>query len=97
MYTCRIEKRVWREPDHSSDCTVLFYELENETPPKVGMEVNEGRWYSGPLTFVIWNVDDERFLCRAEDEYPVSDRDYDYSYEWIVENFLLQGWHAAEV
>jgi hypothetical protein len=87
---------VWRKPDRASGYTRLYFDLDVESAPKVGHEINEGRWFSGPLNFVIWDLDDERFICRVEDEFPVYERDYDYSYEWLVENFLLQGWRAAD-
>jgi hypothetical protein len=96
MYPCRVEKRIWREPDRSSGYTRLFFNLEVEERPNVGIELQDGRWFSGPLNFVIWDLDNERFICKVEDEFPVFDRDYDYSYEWIVENYLLQGWHAED-
>jgi len=96
MYQCHVEKRIWRSPDKAVGFTRLYFNLEVTEAPKIGFELNEGRWFSGPLNFVIWDVDDECFVCRTADEYPVHDRDYDYSYEWLVENFLLQGWHAAD-
>jgi len=96
MYQCHVEKRVWRDPEQTSGYTRLYFNLEVDEVPKVGIELQHGRWFSGQLSFVIWDVDEERFVCRVGDEYPVQDRDYDYSYEWIVENFLLQGWHAAD-
>ncbi len=95
MYPCRVEKRIWSKTDHDSDYTHLIYELELDEVPVVGIELSEGRWDSGPLNFIIWDEGDERFICRTEDEYPVDDRDNEYSYEWIVDNYLLQGWQKA--
>ena len=92
MYPCRVEKRIWREPDHDSDVTRLIYDLEVDEAPVVGYELNEGRWYSGPISFVIWDEDDECFVCKTEDEYPVEERDCEFSYEWIIDNYLMQGW-----
>lgn len=96
MYQCHVEKRIWREPDRSSGFTRLYVNLEVDAAPKVGLELNTGRWFSGPVHFVIWDVDHGRFVCRVEDEYPFHDSDYDYSYEWIVENYLMLGWHASD-
>lgn len=96
MYQCHVEKRVWRNTDHSHGCTRLFFDLEVEAAPEVGYELNVDRWFSGPLGFVTWDNEKQRFVCSVSDEYPSRDRDYTYSYEWIVENYLLQGWHAND-
>lgn len=96
MYPCRVEKRVWREPDRSSGYTRLLFHTEVESAPVVGLELQDGRWRSGPVNFVIWDLVNERFVCRVEDEFPGFDLDNDYSHEWTVENFLLQGWCAEE-
>ena len=92
MYACRVEKRVWYTPERNSGYSRLSFNLEVESAPKVGLELYEGPWYSGPVKFVVWDVDNERFVCRAEDEFPVYDQGYDFSYDWIMQNYLMQGW-----
>lgn len=94
MYPCRVEKRVWRTPERDSGYSRLVFNLEVESTPKVGLELNEGCWFSGPVTLVLWDEDNERFVCRAEDEFPVYDQGYDFSYDWIMQNYQLQGWRA---
>lgn len=96
MYSCRVEKLVWRTPERTSGYNRLIFNLEVESPPKVGLELNEGCWFSGPVKFVIWDVDNERFVCKADDEFPVYDRDGDFSYEWLLENYLMQGWRTDD-
>lgn len=92
MYRCEVELRVWRSAGASSGHTLLRHVLEVAESPKVGLELHEGRWFSGTLTRVVWNVDKECFHCRVADELPLQDRDYDYSHDWLVANFLQQGW-----
>jgi len=94
-YHCRVEKQVFRTPEAGGEATCLCYELDVRAAPAVGGELHEGRWFSGRLTFVIWNVDLERFDCRVEDEVPAADLVYDYSHDWLVENGLAEGWHRC--
>jgi hypothetical protein len=96
MYPCRVEKRVWHEPDRSSGYTRLFFHTEVESAPTIGLELEDGHWFSGPLNFVIWDLDNECFVCRVEDEFPVFEQDYKYTHGWIVDNYLLQGWSAED-
>ena len=97
MSRCRVEKRVWRDPYEGSDCTCLYYELEVEEAPVRGNGLNEGRWFFGPVSFVIWDIDRERFNCRVEDEVPCADGDFVYTYEFLVENAIAEGWKVSDV
>ena len=97
MSRCRVEKRVWRDPFKTSDFTCLYYELEVDETPRRGHELNEGRWYSGPVNFVIWDLDAEQFNCRVDDEVPCADQDFEYSYEFLVENAVAEGWKVSAV
>lgn len=96
MTHCRVEKRIWRDRDEKVDFTCVYYELDVGDAPARGTELADGRWFSGPLTAVIWNSDAERFNCRVEDEEPCFDRDYDYSHEFLLENALMQGWQLCD-
>ncbi|SCZ64192.1 hypothetical protein [Thiohalomonas denitrificans] len=96
MNRCHVEKRVWHDPEKLTDYTCLYYQLEVTEAPELGEELIERRWYSGPLTFVVWNPEDESFKCRVDDETPCTDATYDYSPEFLVENALQQGWRICE-
>lgn len=96
MSNCRVEKRVWRDAGKASDYTCLYYELDVDGAPERGVQLHEGRWFSGPLTFVIWSTDDAQFKCRVVDETPCTDGVYDYSHDFLVENALLEGWKTCE-
>ncbi|MFA7096486.1 MAG: hypothetical protein WC383_08405 [Gammaproteobacteria bacterium] len=96
MSNCRVEKRVWKDRGKQSDYTCLYYELDVGAPPQRGAQLRHGRWFSGPLTFVIWNVDDRQFKCRVADEVPGADHDYDYSHDFLVQNALHEGWKICE-
>jgi hypothetical protein len=92
MYKCRVEKRVLRNATNHSDYTALHYDLEVVIAPECGHVLQDHQWYSGPLTKVIWAVDDECFHCRVEDDYPFSQGREHYSHDWIVENYQKEGW-----
>lgn len=96
MYKCHVEKRVWWDGDQSSDFTPFYYDLDVAQKPELGHQLRDGRWFSGPLTFVVWNVDDECFHCRVVDEKPSADMTYEYSHEFLVENALQEGWKRGE-
>ena len=92
MYRCRVEKRIYSAP---AAFTRLCYELDLAQAPELGRELSDGRWFSGPLIFVVWNVDEACFNCRVQDESPVSDVVYDYSHDWLVQNYLHEGWRQC--
>lgn len=92
MYKCRVEKRVRHNASNKNAYTALHYELELETAPQPGEILKDGEWYSGPLTTVIWAIDEDRFHCRVEDEFPYTQGHETYSHEWIVQTYQLDGW-----
>ncbi len=96
MSRCRVEKRVWHDPDKVTDYTCLYYELDVVDAPERGAELTDRPWYSGPLTLVVWSMDDESFKCRVDDEVPCTDHTYEYSHEFLVANALQQGWRICE-
>ena len=96
MYRCHVEKRIWQDVLKTSTYTLVYHDLEMAEAPEIGDQLNDSRWYSGPLTHVVWNVDDEVFNCRVDDEAPSIDADYEYGYEFIVENALMEGWKVAQ-
>lgn len=95
MTRCHVEKRIRTEAGAIDDYTCLFYDLDVAATPERGCELHEGRWFSGPLTFVVWNVDEERFKCRVADERPGSDGIFDYNHDFLVQNALHEGWHLC--
>ena len=92
MYKCRVEKRILHDIKNKNDYTSLQYELEMELAPERGHVLQDGQWYSGPLTNVIWSVDDECFHCRVEDEFPFAQGHESYSHDWLVETYQNDGW-----
>ncbi len=92
MYKCHIEKRILRNVTNKNDYTSLQYKLEVAAAPKRGHVLQDGQWYSGPLTKVIWALDEECFHCRVEDEFPFSQGREHYSHDWIVETYQKEGW-----
>ena len=92
MYKCQIEKRVRQNITNKNDYTALLYELELETAPQPGQILKDGQWYSGPLTTVIWAIDDECFHCRVEDDFPFTQGHETYSHDWIVQTYQQDGW-----
>jgi hypothetical protein len=92
---CRIEKRIWHDADKSADYTCLFYQLDVSDTPQRGAQLRDARWFSGALTFVVWNPAEEQFNCRVADEAPCSDGCDEYPYEFLVDNALQEGWRAC--
>lgn len=92
MYQCRVEKRILKSMTNRSEYTVLNYELKLAAAPERGQILKDGRWYSGPLTSVIWAIDEQCFRCRVEDEFPFVQGYEHYSHDWIVETLQLEGW-----
>ena len=99
MYKCRVEKRIRHNPTNKNDYTALHYEMELEAAPQTGQVLKDGQWYSGPLTTVIWAIDEACFHCRVEDEIPFSQGYETYSHDWIVTAYQRDGWSlgAAKV
>ena len=92
MYKCRVEKRVRQNVIDINDYTALHYELELETAPQPGEVLKDGQWYSGPLHKVIWAIDEDRFHCRVDDDFPYSQGYETFSHEWIVSTYQQDGW-----
>lgn len=95
MYKCRVEKRVRHNVSNKNDYTALHYELELEATPQPGEILQDGAWYSGPLTSVIWAIDEVCFHCRVEDEFPFSQGYESYSHDWIVNTYQQDGWSLS--
>ncbi len=92
MYKCRVEKRVCQNVTDINDYTALHYELEWEAVPQLGEVLKDGQWYSGPLTNVIWAIDEDRFHCRVGNEFPFNQGHETYSHEWLVSAYQQEGW-----
>jgi len=92
MYKCRVEKRILHDVINKNDYTALQYELVVEVAPERGYVLQDGQWYSGPLTSVIWALDDECFHCRVEDEFPFVQGREHYSHDWLVATYQNDGW-----
>lgn len=92
MYKCRVEKRILQSILDHNHYTSLQYELVVDVAPERGGVLQDGQWYSGPLTKVIWATDDECFYCRVKDEFPFMQGCDDYSHDWIVETYQREGW-----
>lgn len=92
MYKCRVEKRILHSAINKNQYTSLQYELKLEVAPERGQVLKDGQWYSGPLTTVIWAIDEDCFHCRVVDEFPFLQGHENYSHEWIVETYQRDGW-----
>ena len=92
MYKCYVEKRILSDRGDSNDYTALCYELEINYAPVLGQELRQNRWFSGPAIHTIWNVDDECFHVRVEDERPHLRGAGEFSHDWLVNNYQQQDW-----
>ena len=92
MYKCRVEKRIMRDARSHNNYTALCYELEVNSAPKPGAELHDKRWFSGRLTDVVWAKHDNSFHYRVEDELPSILGTEEFTHDWLVGNYQLQGW-----
>ncbi len=92
MYLCHVEKLVWRQAGQRGGYTPVGFDLEVAEPPRPGGELHLGRWFSGPLTFVVWDLDAERFECRVADEEPHTDLGEHFDHDFLLQNALWEGW-----
>lgn len=92
LYQCRVEKRILNDSRDNSAYTALCYELELSDAPIVGRELRENRWFSGPLTHVVWDTEEDRFHVRVADEQPFIQGAEEFDHDWMVLHFRQQGW-----
>lgn len=82
------------------DCVPLEYSLELPFAPYPGLSINDDKdgqcFRSGEIQKVTWFNHDNVFGCWVEDSQPYSARGYGYSYEWLVDRALKDGWKIAE-
>lgn len=78
------------------ECVPLEYTLELPFPPYSGLSINNDRsdhnFRSGEIKRVTWFNSEQLFGCWVEDAQPYSARGYDYSYEWLIDRALKDGW-----
>lgn len=78
------------------DFVPLEYSLELPFAPYTGISINDDKkgqcFRSGEIQKVTWFNHDNIFGCWVEDAQPYSARGYDYSYEWLVDRALKDGW-----
>ena len=75
MYKCHITKTVLESDDNSRIHEVLTRNLELPFPPYPGLAVRDGKFYSGELTAVVWDVKDKIFFASTKNEFPWENED----------------------
>ena len=82
------------------DCVSLQYQLELPFAPYPGLSITDeaDNFYfrSGKIVEVTRFNEKKEFGCWVEDEKPHGSRGYDYSYEWLVNHALKEGWKLAK-
>jgi len=95
MFKCIVEKHILNDDISSDHFTALCYEVPVSRAPEIGHELHHHRWFSGPLTKVIWDIDEQCFYARVADERPYIQGGTDFNHEWIIQNYLHQGWFVC--
>lgn len=92
VYKCIVEKHILADDVSQHSFTAICHEVEVMRAPVIGEELQDQRWFSGPLTKVIWDVDKQCFYARVADERPYIEGDTDFHHDWMIQNYLQQGW-----
>ena len=78
------------------DCVPLEYTLELAFAPYAGLSINndpgDHNFRSGEINKVTWFNQERLFGCWVDDAKPYSARGCDYSYEWLIDSALKDGW-----
>lgn len=92
MYKCIVEKHILDDDISRNTYTALCYEVDVAQAPEIGDELRDERWFSGPLVKVIWDIGVNCFYARVADERPYIQGSIDFNHDWMVQNYLQQGW-----
>ena len=75
MFRCEISKAIWNDNKKTDIHEVLVKSVELPFPPYIGLSISAGRFHSGELKSIEWDVDKEVFCVRVGDEIPWEDED----------------------
>ena len=75
MFKCKISKAIWKDDQRTSIHEVLIKQVELPFPPGCCLTIKDGRFDSGEITGVTWDVDKHMFLAGTKDEIPWEDQD----------------------
>lgn len=112
MYQVRVYKTIWNKTKQEVDdilynqsskndelkSSSYFYDVTLEFPPYVNLELFSERWTCGEIKRVSWNIDEKRFYCYTEDEYPSRNASItcypvlDYDEDFLKDKCLRNGW-----
>jgi len=99
MFSVIVYKYIWdgNDIDTAKAHALLAREMSVPFPPFIGLELSEETtnrllWFCGPITEVKWDNSKGRFTCFVKAEYPFSSGGCDYSFSWLVDDDLQNGW-----
>jgi len=112
MFNVRVYKTIWNkgekevhdildnQPDRNNELnpSSYFYDVALEFPPFINLELSSDSWESGNIKRVSWDVDEKRFYCYTDDEYPSLNnhatcyRTLDFDEDFLKSKCLRHGW-----
>lgn len=92
MFKVNLSKVIWGDQSCKTLVAHLYREIELPFPPYIGMEIFSGRWTSGPIERVRWDVNEERFLAEVKTAVPYKTLEYDFTAQWFLDHDTRDGW-----
>ncbi|KAA0089770.1 hypothetical protein CIW54_07155 [Paraburkholderia sp. T12-10] len=103
MFNVLVKKHITSaatEADDGSASWRAFYRLiKLPFVPVVGMSLSANGWTPGVMERIHWQQSDDGlayFTCTVKTERPVVFNGYDYSFEYLCNEALGQGWFPYE-
>jgi hypothetical protein len=106
MFDVRLYKEIWNKKKEEVDAildlntkrnselnvTTYFHDVELDFPPFIGLELSYDDWMSGKIIRVLYDVDDKRFYCKTDAEYPYDSIEYSIGEVSLNSDCLARGW-----
>ncbi|WP_090703466.1 hypothetical protein [Nitrosomonas aestuarii] len=75
MFKCEISKAIWKDEQRTSLHAVLIRQVELPFPPSCCLDIKDGKFNSGEITGVTWDIDKQMFFVGTKYEIPWKDKD----------------------
>ncbi len=98
MYQCEISKAIWKDKEQTEIYKVLVKHFELPFAPYIGLSVSTGRFKSGEVIGVDWDIDKNKFLLYTNEETPWEDQELHlHTAEEITNHFTKRfAWDVLE-
>lgn len=112
MFNVRVYKNIWNMGKAEVDdilnnqnlrikeieSTSYFFDTTLEFPPFLNLDLSSEGWRGGMIKRISWDIDEKRFYCYMEDEYPhpgdhaVPYLALDFDEAYLKDKCLRDGW-----